>query len=63
MKYIHGKNRVRSMKNGFVVPLCRKCHEDYTIQNWLKRFCQITYEENHSRDEFIEIIGRSYFKD
>lgn len=63
MKYILGKNRIRSMKNGFVVPLCRKDHEDEYIKNWLKKFCQITYEENHSREEFIKITGKSYLKD
>ena len=26
----------------------------------LKQICQKKYEENHTRDEFIELIGRRY---
>lgn len=55
-----GSNRKRSIENGLVVPLCRKCHTDYTILNWLKKFVQLEYEETHTREEFIKIIGKSY---
>lgn len=55
-----GSNRKRSIENGLVVPLCRKCHEDYEIIKYLKRFVQLEYEENHSRDDFINLIGKSY---
>lgn len=55
-----GSNRKRSIENGLVVPLCRECHQDIYILNWLKRFLQLEYEENHSRDDFINLIGKSY---
>lgn len=62
-RYIGGRNRIRSIKNGFVAPLCRKDHKDYTIQEWLKKYCQITYEETHSREDFIKITDKSYLED
>lgn len=55
-----GSNRKRSIENGLVVPLCRKCHEDYEILKWLKKFVQLEYEESHTRAEFIDLIGKSY---
>lgn len=55
-----GSNRKRSIENGLVVPLCRQCHEDYTILEWLKKFVQLEFEENHTRAEFIALIGKSY---
>lgn len=55
-----GSNRKRSIKNGLVVPLCRKCHQDIYILNWLKKFVQLEYEEIYSRDDFINLIGQSY---
>lgn len=55
-----GSNRKRSIENGLVVPLCRKCHEDYTVLKWLKKFTQLEFEETHTREEFIALIGKSY---
>ncbi len=55
-----GSNRKRSIENGLVVPLCRKCHKDYTVLKWLKKFVQLEYEENHTRADFIALIGKSY---
>lgn len=55
-----GSNRKRSIENGLVVPLCRKCHQDEEILQFLKRFVQLEYEETHTRDEFITLIGKSY---
>lgn len=55
-----GSNRKRSIENGLVVPLCRKCHTDNDILKWLKRFVQLEYEENHTRADFIALIGKSY---
>lgn len=64
-----GPNRKVSDKNGFVVYLCTYHHtgtygvhgkngNDRNIE--LKQICQKKYEENHTRDEFIKLIGRSY---
>lgn len=55
-----GSNRKRSIENGLVVPLCRECHEDYEILEWLKRFVQLEFERTHTREEFIQIFGKSY---
>ncbi len=57
-----GRNRKRSIENGLVVPLCRKCHQDEFILEWLKKFIQLEYEENHTREEFIRLIRKSYIK-
>lgn len=62
-------NRKISDKNGFVVYLCTYHHtgtygvhgkkgNDRNIE--LKQICQKKYEENHTRDEFRQLIGRSY---
>ena len=59
-----GRNRKTSMQNGFCVPLCHKHHEYVTLNadgsNYFKQKCQKVFEETHSRDEFLELIGRSY---
>ena len=57
-----GANRKRSILNGFVVPLCRKHHQNDEILNELKVAMQKMYEVNHTRDEFIKLIGKSYIK-
>ena len=55
-----GSNRKRSIEKWTSSSLCRKCHQDTTILQWLRRFVQLEYEENHSRDDFIKLIGKSY---
>lgn len=55
-----GSNRKRSIENGFVVLLCRECHQNEEILQELKKQYQRQYEYKHSREEFIKIIGRSY---
>ena len=55
-------NRKRSILNGLVVPLCRKHHQHEEILRELKVATQQKYEVNHTRDEFIKLIGKSYIK-
>ena len=55
-----GCNRKRSIENGFVALLCRECHSDEKVIQKLKIDYQRKYEINHSRAEFINIIGKSY---
>lgn len=55
-----GSNRGRSIKNGFVKMLCRNCHSDEEILLELKKNVQEEYEKNHSREDFIKLIGKSY---
>ena len=59
-----GANRVQSIKHGFCLPLCRQHHRKITndadMDKFLKRMCQQKFEETHSRDEFMSIIGKNY---
>ena len=68
-----GPNRKVSDKNGFVVWLCNyhhtgslcgiskySVHFNRKMNLKLKQICQSKYEENHTRDDFIRLIGRSY---
>jgi len=57
-------SRKQSMKYNFCVPLCRHCHQNITL-NYndnlkLKKLCQSKFEENHTREEFMQIIHKSY---
>ena len=59
-----GSNRKVSMKNGFTVPLCREHHRTATIDSFASTFlkvkCQKEFEKEHTREEFISLIGRNY---
>lgn len=59
-----GCNRQTSMKYGFTVPLCRTCHRFITdnpkMSETLKKNCQKAFEKEHTREDFLKIIGRSY---
>lgn len=65
-----GKNRKISDANGFWVWLLPIYHTESNIavhckngealDRELKEDCQRKYEETHSREEFIKLIGRSY---
>lgn len=55
-----GSNRKRSIAHKFVKLLCRKCHDDEEIINQLRIDTQKEYEKNHTREEFITLIGKSY---
>ena len=58
-----GSNRKRSIENGFVVNLCRTCHQNEHLINKLKIEFQKKYEKDHTRAEFIQLIGKSYIKE
>lgn len=61
-------NRKISDKNGFIVPLCHYCHNEppkgvhHNRANRLKLMqeCQAKFEETHTREEFVCLIGRNY---
>lgn len=55
-----GSNRIRSIKNGLVIPLCRKCHSNEVTINKLRIELQKQYEKIYNRDKFIKLIGKSY---
>lgn len=67
--YFFGKNRKNSDKNGFTVWLCEAHHRGtYGVHGKLgeyldlklKRECQAKFEETHSHEEFMQIIGKNY---
>ena len=62
-------NRKQSMKHGLKVRLCDECHEGtsgvhgrdgYSLGQELKQKVQELFEQEHTRDEFMAIIGRNY---
>ena len=58
-----GRNRQNSMKWGLVIPMCRRCHTEYTNNRemqlkWM-RLGQKAFEEAYDID-FIEIFKRNY---
>lgn len=64
-----GSRRKTSDKYGFWVWLTPEMHRGtdgvhgkngHELDQRLKRVCQRRYEENHSRDEFMALIGRNY---
>ena len=60
-----GRNRQNSMKYGFVLPLCLKCHRELQedadfIDKWKKK-AQEYFENNiGTREEFLKIFRRNY---
>ena len=66
--YFGTANRKISDKHHFTCWLCNKHHtgsEDSVHRNRkmdliLKKACQLKYEETHSREDFIKLIGRNY---
>lgn len=68
-----GVNRKISDKNGFVVYLAGWLHNQSDegvhgkngkeLDLMLKRHCQMKFEETHSREEFMQLIGRNYLDD
>lgn len=57
-----GSNRARSIKNRFVAFLCRECHDNEEVIKELRIMAQLEYEKTHTREEFIQLIGKSYIK-
>jgi hypothetical protein len=63
------KNRNVSDEHGFLVHLCLTHHvgtqgvhgrDGHALDALLKRHVQAEYEQTHSREEFMALIGRSY---
>ena len=57
-----GSNRKRSIQHKFVKLICPKCHSNETIINQLRIDTQKEYEKTHTRQEFINLIGKSYLR-
>lgn len=62
-----GRNRLKSMKYGFCLRLCLKCHsekqEDVEFNNFWHRQAQLYFEENGgSREDFLAEFRKNYIK-
>ena len=61
---LNGRNRLNSMKWGFVLPLCRKhhieLHNDVKQSIEWKRKCQEYFESKYSYDLWMDIFKRNY---
>lgn len=55
-----GSNRKRSIKCKFIKMICPKCHSNEVIINQLRIDIQKEFEKEHTREEFIKLIGKSY---
>ena len=59
-----GRNRLISIRNGFTISICNKCHDrtevDMEFDKELKKECQKKFEETHTRDEFLKLIDQNY---
>ncbi len=51
-----GRNRQICMKHGFVAPLCRACHEDENVKEYLKQLCMQKAKDTYSEEELKEIL-------
>jgi len=62
-----GRRKI-SEREGFIIPLTNTEHNmsnegvhfNHELDLWLKRTCQAKYEETHTREEFIRLVGRNY---
>ena len=59
-----GRNRINSMKYGFVLPLCMRCHqelqEDITFNDKWKKKSQMYFEEYIGTRDDLSIFRRNY---
>lgn len=66
-----GPLRSISEAEGFTVDLCVRhhefakeaVHENHENLRLLQRICQRKYEETHTRQQFMDLIGRNYLED
>ena len=61
-----GCNRQMSMKYGLVIPVCRKCHNEYDIdkelRNKYQKEAQLKFEEIYSHELFMNEFKKNYFR-
>ena len=63
-----GPNRAISEANGFKAYLCPQHHEfskeavhqDHELMRIMQQDCQRVFEETHTREEFMSLIGRNF---
>ncbi len=65
---MHGANRRNADRYGLTVHLCRDCHtagthavhRDRTVDLYLIRLAQETFEKKWGHDEWMRVFGRNY---
>lgn len=55
-----GRNRINSIKYGYVLPVCRIHHKLIQYSDKYKKICQTHFEKNHTREEWISIFYKNY---
>ena len=70
--YFGKAKRPISERHGFKVWLCQEHHQGsfgvhgmkgHELGLFLKKICQQMYERNHTRADFMKIIGRNYLEE
>ena len=61
---LYGSNRRNSMKYGYVLPLCRKCHDSFhknrvLTEIWCKK-CQTYHENKYGVKDWMDHFHKSY---
>lgn len=61
---LEGRNRLNSMRYGFVLPLCRKHHQelhnDLKRTNEWKKVCQEYFESEYPHEAWMKIFMKNY---
>ena len=59
-----GSNRQTSMKWGLVIPICRKCHDEWKTNKEIKEAVRKEAKEKfyklYSKEKFLEVFGKFY---
>ena len=59
-----GRNRLNSIKWGYVIPLCRSHHQmlhnNTRLIEEYKQKCQRHFEKTHTRQEWLDIFKKNY---
>ena len=59
-----GSNRQTSMKWGLVIPICRKCHNEWKTNKEIKETVRKEAKEKfyklYSKEKFLEVFGKFY---
>lgn len=61
---LNGPNRANSMVFGYVIPLCRQCHDSFTNNHVLKCLwalkCQKYHEKKYGFQDWMDHFHKSY---
>lgn len=59
-----GSNRQKSMIWGLVIPVCRECHNEWDVNEKLRKKIQQKakeeFKKRNTKDKFIEEFGKNY---